>query len=131
MKFTEAFQALGYDVVSPRQDWSAESNDGICIALWAKEVDWKTLSADTRVLGGPIERWTNKPGNRKRIRHFQRAIAEFNGRMDVVMVHGEPGEGYGSASPWIASERRGHVWRVLAVDAETGHFQARTELLEG
>lgn len=29
MKFTEAFAALGYELVDFRQDWTAEKNDGV------------------------------------------------------------------------------------------------------
>ena len=38
MQFVEAFEHLGYNVEAPRQDWSAEKEDGICISLWKKEM---------------------------------------------------------------------------------------------
>ena len=128
MKFTEAFRVLGYEVAVPRQDWSAEKSDGVCVSLWMKEVDWKTLSVDTRVQAGPNELWRDKPGNKKRIAHLTRALADFGGLIDVVTVHGDPGQGFGEAAPWLPEERRGHVWRILSVDPATGHFQAQAEL---
>lgn len=128
MQFTEAFKTLGYEVVIPRQDWSAERRDGVCMTLWTKEIDWKTLTVDTRVHAGPNEDWRLKPGNTKRIAHLTRALAEFDGRVDVVTVHGEPGHGFGDASPWKADERKGFVWRVLSIDPVTGHSTARAEL---
>lgn len=130
MQFTEAFRKLGYSVSNIRQDWSAEREDGVCITLWTKEVDWKSLTVDTRVHSDPNENWRAKPGNRKRIVHLTRALSDFDGRVDVVNVHGEPGEGFGNASPWIAEERKGFMWRVLSVDPETGHFTAKAEVLQ-
>lgn len=127
MKFTDAFHALGYRVAVPRQDWSAEREDGVCITLWTKELDWESMSVDTRLHAGPNDLWRTKPGNRKGIAHLTRALDAFSGRVDVVTVHGEPGEGFGDASPWRPEERRGHTWRILAVEPERGHFQAQAK----
>lgn len=124
MRFSEAFEALGYQVAVPRQDWSAEKSDGVCISLWMKEINWKGLSIDTKIDTNPSELWRHKPGNKKRVRHLARALAEFDGWIDVVSVHGEPGHGFGDASPWIANQRRGRRWRVLEVDEVTGDFRA-------
>jgi hypothetical protein len=127
MQFTEAFERLGYSLDVPRQDWSAENDQGVCISLWKKEMGVRNgrLWMNTRVHADPVEGWTDKPGNRKRIRHLRRAIDEFEGRVDVVIVSGKPGEGYGSAQPWLAEgARAGTHWRVGELDDDTGHFEA-------
>ena len=125
MRFTEAFNALGYAVASPRQDWSADKPSGICITLWRKELGFKNGYSwvDTEVHAQDNVIWRDKPGNRKRLRHLQRALLEFDGFVDVVIVHGNPGEGFGDADPWLP-EVRGGRWRVEALDGTTGHFKA-------
>ena len=133
MKFTEAFKALGYDVKAPRQDWSAEKPDGICISLWTKEMGMKDglMWMNTRHHADPPENWSTKPGNRKRIQHLERAQREFGGKVDVVIVSGIPGEGYGTAQPWIAEGgRAGTYWQITEFDAgDHGHFEV--ELMRG
>jgi hypothetical protein len=128
MKFVEAFNALGYDVSNPRQDWSAENADGICLTLWSKETDWKAMVMDTREGAGDIAIWGSKPGNKKRIRHARRALDEFGGWVDVVKIDGEPGTGYGHASPWLPAERKGLRWRITSFEAETGHFRLEAQV---
>lgn len=126
MQFVEAFERLGYSVEAPRQDWSAANDQGVCISLWKKEMGIQDglMWMDTRVHADPIENWTNKPGNRKRIRHLRRALDEFDGRVDVVIVSGEPGVSYGTAQPWLAESGRAETyWEVLALDEDTGHFE--------
>ena len=128
MKFTEAFSKLGYHVDVPRQDWSAEKSDGVCISLWQVEMgldEQKRPWIDTRVHANENALWRTKPGNRKRIRHLQRAIDELGGVVDVVIVHGKPGAGVTDAAPWIPAERKGTRWGISDFDPETGHFTAR------
>jgi hypothetical protein len=127
MKFVEAFNAQGYDVPAPRQDWSAEKSDGVCLTLWSKETDWTNLVMDTRVHGGPHEGWVNKPGNRKRTLHARRAINEFGGWVDVVKIDGTPGQSYGSASPWLPQDRKNLRWRITFLDDLTGHFKIEAQ----
>src|SRR3546814_13328446 len=79
MQYGEAFTKLGYALTAPRQDWSAERDDGVCITLWRTEIDWKTLTMDSRVRGGPLGDWSGLPGNAKRIRHAKRALDAFGG----------------------------------------------------
>ena len=134
MKFVEAFMSLGYDVAAPRQDWTAEKRDGVCISLWRKEMGMREGMPwmDTRIHADPLENWQHKPGNRKRIQHLRRAINEFGGRVDVVIVSGEPGVSYGTAQPWIdEGGRSGTTWEIVNLDEETGHFEVvlrRTEV---
>ena len=128
MQFVEAFERLGYAVEAPRQDWTAEKPDGVCISLWRKEMgaDQGLMWMDTRVHADPLENWRNKYGNRKRIRHLLRALDEFDGRVDVVIVSGEPGVSYGTAQPWLAEgSRTATYWQVKSLDTETGHFEVR------
>lgn len=131
MQFTEAFERLGYSVEAQRQDWSAENERGVCMSLWQKEMGVRDgrLWMSTRVHADPLEGWENKPGNRKRIRHLRRALDEFGGRVDVVIVSGEPGVSYGTAQPWIAEGGRpGTFWRISDLDEATGHFEVQLVL---
>lgn len=126
MQFVESFEKLGYTVEAPRQDWSADKDDGVCLSLWKKEMAFQNgmLWMDTRIHAGPNELWRDTSGNRKRIRHLRRAIDEFEGRVDVVIVSGEPGEGYGTAQPWLTEGKRaGTYWKVSELEERTGHFR--------
>src|SRR3546814_8272630 len=86
MQYGEAFTKRGYALTAPRQDWSAERDDGVCITLWRTEIDWKTLTMDSRVRGGPLGDWSGLPGNAKRIRHATRALDGFGGMVDAIIV---------------------------------------------
>jgi hypothetical protein len=131
MKYVEAFNKLGYEVPNPRQDWSAEKSDGICITLWEKEVVWQPSPPKLDIWkvhpGAPGE-WTKLPGNKKRIRHLKRALSEFGGWVDVIIVSGTPGKGYGDASIWEPERRRNHAWRIRKLDEVTGFFSAVAEV---
>lgn len=100
MQFVEAFEHLGYRVIAPRQDWSAEKDGGVCISLWKKEMGTRggLPWMNTQVHADPIENWGHKPGNVKRNRHLGRALEEFGGRVDVVIVSGIPGKSYARRS---------------------------------
>lgn len=126
MQFGEAFETLGYALVAPRLDWSAEKDDGVCLSLWRREMGFRDGLPwmNTRVHAGPIEEWLDKSGNTKRIAHLRRARDEFEGRVDVVIVSGEPGGGYGTAQPWLAEgQRAGTYWKVTDFEEATGHFE--------
>jgi hypothetical protein len=124
MKYSEAFNRLGYKLDVPRLDWSAANETGVCISLWRSEIDWPKLSIDSRVDCGPVSTW-NPAGNNKRKRHLNKALSEHDGWVDVVVVDGVPGEGVDKATPWLPKERRNLRWRVLSFDPEIGHFVAR------
>jgi hypothetical protein len=128
VKFAEAFEALGYEIELPRQDWSAENERGVCLSLWTKETDWKQLVIDTRIHATDLADWGHKSGNKKRIRHARRAYDEFDGWVDVVKIDGTPGIGYGFASPWVPAERQGRRWRVTYLDDETGHIRLEAQI---
>src|SRR5438128_110283 len=76
MQYAEAFDKLGYRLDVPRQDWSAEKLDGVCISIWKKEMGSRdgSLWMDTRTHADPADQWQSKSGNKKRIRHLRRAI---------------------------------------------------------
>lgn len=124
MNYGEAFQKLGYRLAAPRTDWTAVKDEGICITLWRNEIDWSSLTLDTRIHCGPSELW-NAAGNRKRITHLQQAISKFDGWVDAVIVDGIPGQGVSKASPWNPNERQGLKWRITNLEDGTGHFIAR------
>jgi hypothetical protein len=128
MQFVEAFEALGYRLKAPRQDWTAEKADGVCISLWRREMGTRDglLWMNTRVHADPIQSWGGKAGNHRRIRHLRRAIDDFGGRVDVVIVSGTPGVSYGTAQPWKAEgSRAGTHWRITEFDEHTGHFEVQ------
>ena len=126
MKYTEAFAALGYRLVDIRRDWSAENSEGVCISLWKKEMGQRDglPFMNTRIHADPPANWQAKVGNRKRIGHLRRAVDQHDGRVDVVIVSGEPGVSYGTAQPWIAEgQRAGTWWQVTEFDEATGDFE--------
>ena len=133
MQFVEAFKTLGYEVPSPRQDWSTEKPDGVCISLWTKEIVWAPTppSFDLWSLYEPGQNeWESLPGHSKRTRHLQRAVSEFGGKVDVVIVTGTPGENYGTTDPWLPDQRKNHAWRVTKFDKATGFFSAACKELK-
>ena len=126
MKFTEAFEELGYSLSAPRTDWSAQSSTGVCISLWKKEMDIRDglLWMNTRVHATALEDWRTRAGNQKRIQHLRQALDDQDGRVDVVIVSGTPGDSYGTAQPWVAEgARAGTWWQVTELDDATGHFE--------
>lgn len=130
MRYAEAFEKLGYRLDSPRQDWTAEKEDGVCMTLWQKLTKFEggLPFCDSRIHDVDISEWGNKPGNWKRMRHLKRALAEFDGLVDVIIVNGDPGVGYGDAEPWIPEQRRGAFWKVTYLDETTGHFRVEAIL---
>ena len=134
MQYAEAFQALGYSLKAPRQDWSAEKPGGVCISLWRKEMGTREgmLWMNTRTHADPLDDWQAKVGNRRRIIHLRRALDEFGGKVDVVIVSGTPGVSYESARPWIAEGGRAATyWQITEFDEATGHFEVELRKSKG
>ena len=125
MKYATAFEALGYKLKDPRQEWSSLSRSGVCISLWSKELAVRNRLPwiDTLIHARPLQDWGDKPGNHLRIAHLIVALAKFDGFLDVVLVSGTPGGSFENADPWQC-EARGGRWRVTRLDQETGHFEA-------
>jgi len=105
----------------------------VCLSLWAKEMHPKRPGSafDTRIDAQPIETWNHKQGAKRQRPHLARAVAEFDGFVDVVVVSGEPGKSYGSADPWAPAKRQGFRWRITFFDPETGHFAVETFVPDG
>lgn len=132
MRYGEAFNKLGYTLTVPRQQWSADKADGVCLTLWEVELDpeFKRQRIDTRKNCGRHETWVTAHGNRLRIQHLSRAMDEFEGWVDVVLVRGTPGQGADEANPWIKKDRKS-AWRVVQFEPDTGHFICELKKLEG
>jgi len=113
--------------MSPRSDWTAEKDDGVCITLWKEEIAFKEGHPwiDTKVHCQPIEIWGDKQGNKKRIQHLKKAMSDFDGFVDLIIVEGIPGEGVEKANPWLPDNRKGYRWQVTEFDESTGHFEAK------
>ena len=130
MQYAESFKKLGYDLVSPRQDWSAENSDGVCISIWREELDKHSLlpRLDLWTLhpDPAAATWRSKPGHEKRTRHLARALSEFDRRVDVVLVSGIPGQSYRDADPWLVA-KRGGWWSISNFDVTNGYFVAEVK----
>jgi hypothetical protein len=127
LKYSDAFTALGYELQSVRQDWSAEKADGVCITIWKRGMDWRTMSSDTRTRARDIEIWGKKSGNRKRTTHAKRALEQFDGWIDAILISGAPGVSYEDAQIWVPAEKGGQRWRVTFLDEETGHIRLEAQ----
>jgi hypothetical protein len=121
--FVEAFSVLGYELSNHQTDWSAESDRGVCITIWEKELGSKNSLPwfDTKIHAQPYETWASKVGNIKRKKHLSKAMSESGGKVDVIILKGTPGVSYGDADPWEIGKRKGH-WQLEYFDHETGHF---------
>ena len=123
MQYVKAFNVLGFDVPSPRKDWSAEKDDGICITLWKSEVEWTPPPPrfDLWGIATPGEAdWEALAGHKKRTGHLARAVLEFDGWVDA----------YENADPWIPAQRVNHRWRITKFDEATGYFSAIAKKLK-
>jgi hypothetical protein len=127
MKYSEAFEALGYQLQNVRQDWSAEKPDAVCITIWKRRMNWDELSYDTRLHKTSIDIWGAKSGNQKRILHAKRALEEFSGWVDAILISGEPGVSYEDAQIWVPAEKGSKQWRVVFLDESTGHIRLEAQ----
>src|SRR5690606_33698224 len=105
------FHELGYRLKDVRQDWSAEIANGVCITIWKRRMNWDELSYDTREHTTFIDAWSSKSGNQKRIAHARKALDEFDGWIDAILISGEPGVSYEDAQIWEPSLKG---WETLA-----------------
>lgn len=123
MRYAEAFKKLGYNLQLPRLHWTASSDKGVCISLWRSEIDWPNRKFDTREDANPPATW-NAAGANQRRENLRKAVNDFGGWVDVVVVDGVPGQKVRNATPWSPEERSGLFWRVVSFDEATGHFRA-------
>jgi hypothetical protein len=124
--FVEAFSILGYQLSNHQTDWSAESDCGVCITIWEKELGQKDNLPwfDTKIHAEPYETWAFKVGNSKRKKYLSKALSEYDGKVDVIILKGTPGVSYGDADPWDVKKRKGH-WQIDSFDQNTGNFSVR------
>ena len=122
----EAFKRLGCELKVPRTDWSAQKDGGVWLTLWRGGIDWMAdpLTLDTSVEERRAGDWVRKPGNQKRRRHIEYALANCGGWVEAIIVDGDSSGEVEKATPWQPAERRGLRWRVVSHDPETGHFAA-------
>lgn len=129
MQYAEAFKKSGYSLESIRQDWSSENAEGVCLTIWIKEIKIKNKNMYVDVFESfdgrfeEAQKWIDLSGNKKRIAHLKRAVDEFGGRVDVILVSGDPGGSYGDADIWDSAKRGGY-WIITKLDEETGFFRA-------
>ena len=130
MNYAKAFKSLGYDLQSPRNDWSSENEKGVCVSIRRIQIQMRNRLPyiDTAVNSIPLASWSVKPGNTKRKRHLTRAIQELAGAVDVIIVDGTPGSAFVDAEPWDPLQR-GASWHITNFDPETGHFCAEVRRL--
>lgn len=127
MRYSEAFEALGYQLKSARQDWSAEKDDGVCITIWKRRINWPEHSYDTRTHTSSVDVWAKKSGNQKRIAHAKRALVEFDGWVDAILISGEPGVSYEDAQVWVPSDKGGKRWKITFLEEDTGHIRIEAQ----
>ena len=125
MEFEEAFKSLGYKLESFRQDWTAERDDGICITIWTKQTKVKDglPYLDCWEIDHNGDDFMEGPAHKKRTLHLERAMNEFDGLVDVILVSGPPGGSYENATPWDSKKRKGS-WKIVKFCSETGFFRA-------
>jgi hypothetical protein len=85
------------------------------------------MSSDTRTRARDIEIWGKKSGNRKRTTHAKRALEQFDGWIDAILISGAPGVSYEDAQIWVPAEKGGQRWRVTFLDEETGHIRLEAQ----
>ena len=113
MQYVRAFEALGYRPTNPRQDWSAENENGVCVTFWKSEVKWTPAPPK-------FDLWQLHPGG-------ESDWNEFEGWIDAVIVTGVPGNGVKDAMPWKPDQRMDHRWRITRFDPDSGYFSAAAE----
>lgn len=112
--FTEAFRVAGYELSSPRSQWSAIRADGKAVALtvWTDEIDKSTDPWQIELRGHPkLSIWMVKPGNSIRKRHVRHALDHCDGHVDLILCKAvNPNKDTRTvewARPW--KERRGLI----------------------
>ena len=126
---TQAYKDAGYTLRSPRNQWSAQKDDGsgVALSVWSDEID---KSAEPWVIdthGHPgFDVWGKRPGHTMRKKHIAYALAHLGGRCDLILcVVTDP-----SMEPRKVKDARHWPQRVGQLDAdrfdpETGHFRLK------
>lgn len=115
----EAYSRLGYELQRQgqmRPFWSAEKADGICISLWKSELGDKNHLDTTKQ--SDISK-CDPVFNLARVKHLKIAQTKFNGKLDVIILHGVPGN-----SKPVPDLRK---WTLKSLNEVTGDFEVFTE----
>jgi hypothetical protein len=127
--FSDAFRAAGYELSSPRSQWSAIREDGKAVALtvWTDEIDKTTDPWQIELRGHPkLSVWQGKPGNAIRRKHVRHGLDHCGGQFDLILCKAvDPAKDTRSvewARPW--PERRGVILSGEFVEA-TGEYRLR------
>ncbi len=135
MKFVESFNSLGYTLINKRGYWSAENKTGVCITIWQDELIPNATEPSSfdlwKLHGGEVRPFTKQSGHAKRIRHLQKAMDSFHGRVHVIIVEakkptpksGETGRRCKNAEIWVP-KKKGDFWQIKDFCSETGYFSA-------
>jgi hypothetical protein len=121
----DAFAHFGAVAANPVWAWSARSPDGATVVLtaWEDEFDPNTRPAVMDYYGDKdLARWTNRTGNKDRIRNLIHARDFCDRRFHVVMVKAKDV----NASRRSILSRAPHpiVMRLEELDEKTGEFRA-------
>jgi hypothetical protein len=117
--YVQAFKKLGFTLKDPRNSVSAESANGVAVAIYRAELG-QDMSFDTRTVPNWDETRGQLPGNKERVRHLERALTEFDGSVRVVLVDGEPGKPSKTGEPW---DKPDTYWQVTFFDRPSGNFR--------
>ena len=127
--FTEAFRAAGYELSSPRSQWSAIRADGkaVVVTVWTDEIIKSKEPWEVDLRGHPrLSIWKDKPGNAIRKRHVRYALDHCGGSFDIILCKAvDPTKNTRTvewARPW--KERRG-VILPDEFDETTGEYRLR------
>ena len=125
--FTDAFKAAGYELSSPRTQWSAIRSDGSAVVLtvWSDEIDKSTDPWQIDLRNHPrLDVWKSKPGNAIRKKHVRHALDHCGGQVDLILCKAvDPKANTRTvewARPW--TERVGII-KSDEFDQSTGEFR--------
>lgn len=125
---TKAYEYFGAKPVNPRWSWSAKSDDGrvIVLTIWEDEIKNLNGTMVLDVYGNPrLADWTNRFGNRERIRNLIWARDQCGGLFRVVMNRAKDI----NASPRSILATFPHetlVMRLTDLNEITGEFRAES-----
>ena len=90
--FSAAYEAAGYTLDNPRNQWSAARADGrVALTVWSDEID---KSSEPWVYDlGPghprLDIWVHKAGNTARCRHISSALESGQIEFDLILCVAE------------------------------------------
>jgi hypothetical protein len=127
---TKAFAYFKAKPKNPQWSWSAISDTGeVVITLWRDEINYKTKPVSCDFFGHPkLADWIDRQGNRERIENLKYARDHRDGLFRVVIMAAiDPTAEIRQIKETFPQRKM--VWRLVALDEETGEFRA--EMIEG